>query len=139
MRLRYPAVTVTLLLMTGSAAACSSSKPATASQHVAAGGGTVTGTLRLVGGPPPGVDRPASGEVYAFAKADRAGNAIAKVKTSAHGTFTISLPPGTYYLAATSPSFSIDPPPPTPPCIARSPAVVSRGSTVAVDVVCSMK
>jgi hypothetical protein len=93
----------------------------------------------LVGGPPPGADWPTSGEVYAFSRASLGGQPFAKVKTGSHGTFTISLPPGTYYLAATSPHFSIDPPPPTPPCVARSPAVVSPGKTARVDVVCSMK
>ncbi|MDT4932176.1 MAG: hypothetical protein QOK11_68 [Pseudonocardiales bacterium] len=106
------------------------------------GGGrhrAVTGTLHRAGGPAPGTDNPASGEVYAFTTAGLTGTPIAKVKTGSDGSFSLSLPPGTYYLAATSPSLSIDPPPVTPPCRGDTPAVVSRGSTYRVDVVCEMK
>jgi hypothetical protein len=77
--------------------------------------------------------------VYAFTTAGLTGTPIAKVKTGSDGSFSLSLPPGTYYLAATSPSLSIDPPPVTPPCRGDTPAVVSRGSTYRVDVVCEMK
>ena len=118
---------------------CSSSEPRTDPSTAPADQGTVTGRLRLSGGPNPGTDSAAPGEVYVFASAGLTGQPQVKAKTGADGSFSLNLPPGTYYLAATSPSFSIDPPPPTPPCRGDKPAVVSRGSTSRVDVVCQMK
>jgi Resolvase, N terminal domain len=118
---------------------CSSSKPRVNSSTAPAGEGSVTGMLQLVGGAEPGTDNPASGEVYAFNSASLTGTPIAKAKTASNGSFRLSLPPGTYYLAATSPSFSIDPPPATPPCRADKPAVVSPGIASRVDVACHMK
>jgi hypothetical protein len=67
------------------------------------------------------------------------GPAIGTAKASAEGSFRLRLPPGTYYLAATSPSYSIDPPSATPPCRGEAPAVVSLGTTNHVDVVCAVK
>jgi hypothetical protein len=118
---------------------CSSSKPRATASTAPAGEGTVTGTLQLVGGPAPGTASPAAGEVYAFTSAGLTGKPTARVKTGSDGSFSLNLPPGTYYLAATSPSFNIDPAPATPPCRGDGPAVVSRGSTGLVDVVCEMK
>jgi hypothetical protein len=118
---------------------CSSSKPRGDSSSTSAGQGSVTGTLRLVGGPAPGADNPAAGEVYAFTSASLTGTPTAKVKTGSNGSFSLNLSPGTYYLAATSPSFSIDPPPATPPCRGDKPAVVSRGTASRIDVLCHMK
>jgi hypothetical protein len=128
---------VTVLL--ASCVGCSSSEPRTGPSTAPADQGTVTGTLRLSGGPNPGTDSAAPGEVYVFASAGRTGQPQVRAKTGADGSFSLNLPPGTYYLAATSPGFSIDPPPPTPPCRGDKPAVVSRGSTSRVDVVCQMK
>lgn len=99
----------------------------------------MTGGLHLAGGPAPGADKPASGVVYAFTSASLTGTPVAKVATGSDGTFRLSLPPGMYYLAATSPSFSIDPPPATPPCRGEAQAVVSAGRTSRVDVFCQMK
>jgi hypothetical protein len=127
---------LTLLLVCSSA--CSTSKPR-GNSSTASGEGAVIGTLHLAGGPAPGTENPTSGEVYAFTTAGLTGTPIAKVKTGSDGSFSLRLPPGTYYLAATSPRFSIDPPPATPPCRGDTPAVVSRGSTNRVDVVCTMK
>jgi hypothetical protein len=129
------AVFVALLVL----AACSSSKLRAKSTSTAAAGGTVTGTLELRGGPPPGTPRAASGTVYAFTSNSYTGAPAATVTTGNDGRFSLHLPSGTYYLAATSPSFSIDPPPPTPPCRGNKPAVVSVGSTSRVDVACEMK
>jgi hypothetical protein len=104
------------------------------------GEGTVTGILHLSGGPAPGSDSAAVGEVYAFTSAMLTGRPRIRAKTGSDGSFSLNLPAGTYYLAATSPSFSIDPPPPaTPPCRGDRPAVVSGGRTSRVDVVCQMK
>jgi hypothetical protein len=138
MKLQVPALAAALLVVSANLTACSSSPPR-GNSSIASAQGAVTGTLRLAGGPAPGTDKPASGEIYAFTTAGLTGTPIAKVKTGTDGSFSLSLPPGTYYLAATSPSFSIDPPPPTPPCRGATPAVVSKGSTNRVDVVCQMK
>jgi hypothetical protein len=118
-------VSVALLLVCTSG--CSSSK------------GAVAGRLHLVGGAPPGSDRPAAGKVYAFTSASLTGAPIATVKTGSDGRFKLRLSPGRYYLAATSPSFTLDPPPATPPCRGNRPAVVNEGGTTRVDVTCSMK
>lgn len=101
--------------------------------------GTVTGKVQLSGGPAPGTTRAVQGEVFAFEAADLAGKAVATTTTSADGSFNLDLPPGTYYLAATSPSFTIDPPPTTPPCRSDRPAIVTNGNTVELNVVCAMK
>jgi hypothetical protein len=120
-------------------AGCSSSKPRVKSTSTASADGTVTGTLELRGGPAPGTARAASGKVYAFTSSSFTGTAAATVATSTDGRFSLSLPSGTYYLAATSPSFSIDPAPTTPPCRGDEPAVVSAGRSTRVDVACEMK
>ena len=132
-------VSFALTLLFVCPSACSSSSPRGAASKVSSAEGTVTGTLNLVGGPAPGTDRPAAGEVYAFTTASLAGQPIGTVKANSNGSFRLRLPPGTYYLAATSPSYSIDPPSATPPCRGEAPAVVSRGSTNHVDVVCAVK
>jgi hypothetical protein len=120
-------------------AGCSSSTPRANPSTASADGGTVTGTLRLAGGPPPGIDRATTGEVYAFPSPGLTGQPQVKAETADDGSFHLNVPAGTYYLAATSPDFSIDPPPATPPCRADKPAVVSRGGTSRVDVVCQLK
>jgi hypothetical protein len=58
----------------------------------------VTGTLHLIGGPAPDIDKAASGVMYAFTSSSLSGMPIAKVKTGSDGNFHLSLPPGTYYL-----------------------------------------
>ena len=115
---------------------CSSSNPG---GKPASEGGTVAGTLRLRGGPAPGTDRAVSGEVYAFTSISLAGTPTATIKTGSDGRYSLTLPSGTYYLAATTPSFTVDPPPSTPPCRGDKPAVVSAGSASQVDVACQMK
>jgi hypothetical protein len=101
--------------------------------------GTVTGTLRLVGGPAPGVNRPAPGTVSVFASSDLAGRPVATVQASTSGMFVVRLSAGTYYLAASSPRFHIDPAPKTSPCRGDKAAVVESGGSTHVDVICSMK
>lgn len=118
---------------------CSSSKPSGDSSSAPTEHGTVTGTLHLTGGPAPGTDQPATGVVYAFTSISLSGTPIATAKTGADGSFRLSLSPGTYYLAATSPSYTLGLPPATPPCRGDAPAVVSNGSTSRVEVLCAMK
>lgn len=138
-RSRLAWVSLGLGLLAICCSGCSSSKPRGDSSSTSTGQGSVTGTLRLVGGPAPGANKPASGEVYAFISASLTGTPTAKAKTASNGRFSLTLSPGTYYLAATSPSFSIDPPPATPPCRGDQPVVVSRGTASRIDVFCHMK
>lgn len=128
-------VFVALLVLAG----CSSSKPNATSISTASAHGTVTGTLELRGGPPPGTARAVPGTVFAFTSNSYTGTTAATITSGPDSRFSLDLPTGTYYLAATSPSFSINPPPPTPPCRGDKPAVVSVASTRRVDVVCEMK
>jgi hypothetical protein len=133
------AICFAVAVLFASCAGCSSSKPGANPSTVSADGGTVTGTLRLAGGPAPGTDRATTGEVYAFPSPSLTGEPQVRAKTANDGSFRLNVPAGTYYLAATSPDFSIDPPPATPPCRGDKPAVVTRGGTSRVDVVCQMK
>jgi hypothetical protein len=55
----------------------------------------VTGTLRAVGGPAPGIDEAVSGNIEALT---RTGKVIATVRTSSNGRFSLSLPKGVYVL-----------------------------------------
>jgi len=132
-------VCLAVVVLLASCAGCSSSKPGANPSTASADGGTVTGMLRLTGGPPPGTDRATTGEVYAFASPSLTGQPQLKAKTANDGSFRLNVPAGTYYLAATSPDFSVDPPPATPPCRGDKPAVVTRGGTSQVDVVCQLK
>ena len=133
------AVCLAVAVLLASCAGCSSSTPPAHASTALADGGTVTGTLRLEGGPPPGTARATTGEVYAFASPSLSGQPQLKAKTADDGSFRLNLPLGTYYLAATSPDFSIDPPPATPPCRGDKPAVVTRDGTSRVDIVCHLK
>ena len=117
---------------------CSSSNQPASTSTRSPAEGTVTGTVRVVGGPVQGSNNSA-GQVYVFTSASLAGTPLAKVSTARGGSFTLTLSPGTYYLAATSPSFNIDPPPAIPPCHANGPVVVSPGASSKVDIFCAMK
>lgn len=123
-----------LLPSVASCASSSASPTASSAKH-----GTVTGKLHLSGGPGLSVARTAPGDVLAFKAASLTGKPVAKAKTAANGSFSLNLPAGTYYLAATSPSFNIDPAPATPPCRADKSATVSIGSNLTLDVVCAVK
>jgi hypothetical protein len=101
--------------------------------------GSATGTLRLTGGPPGADPLTASGEVYAFATADLSGDAVAKQKTQSDGSYRLALAPGTYYLAATSSSFVLDPPASTPPCRADGPVTITAGGESQVSINCERK
>ena len=63
--------------------------------------GVVRGTLREVGGPPPGMDRPVVGTVTLT----RSNGVRIRVKT-ADGRFRVKVAPGTYRLQGTSPLFN---------------------------------
>lgn len=102
----------------------------TSKSHTSAAQGTVTGMIRLVGGPPPGVNEPVPGTVSVFTSADLVGKAIATAQASTSGSFTVRLSPGTYYLAATSPRYSS--------CNALRAVVITTGGRVQADVICNV-
>ena len=93
--------------------------------------GTVVGTLREVGGPPPGLNRQIPGTVFA---ADASG-ANWQAAATATRPFTLTLPAGTYVFTGSSPlinSGQID-------CFAQAAVVVVGGERVRVEVVCSIR
>ena len=99
----------------------------------------MTGTLREVGGAPPGLDRGVRGEIGAYPNGSLTGTPIATTSAASNGEYRLRLPAGTYYLGAVSPRVTVEPRPASPFCRAFKPAVVTRGSSTAVDVVCSIK
>jgi hypothetical protein len=139
---RTATTAVVFLAASALMAGCSSSKPASSRTNSAPDDpatGVVVGVLRLVGGPAPGTSQAVAGRVYAYRDAALRGKPAAVSKADSDGGFKLILGPGTYYLAATSPQFRIDPEPATPPCHGERPAVVRAGDTTHVDVACPMK
>lgn len=128
-----------LTLLVATSVGCSSAARDTQNRTQALATGTVTGTLQLVGGPAPGAAQPVPGVVYAFTSGDLTGQASASTPASSNGRFNLSLRPGTYFLAATSPRFSIEPAPTAPPCRAEAAVRVTTGTTVDADVLCQLK
>lgn len=128
-----------LSLLVTAGVGCSSSGRSTQDGSHSPSAGTVTGTLQLVGGPSPGTKQPVPGVVYAFASANLTGKPSAQTSAAANGRFTFNLSPGTYFLAATSPQFQIDPAPTTPPCRAQTAVTVSSGMTLDAEVMCPVK
>ncbi len=63
--------------------------------------GYVAGTLRMVGGPPPGLDRPVAGSVVAVA----ASGARCSAAVGADGSFGMQLEPNLYTFTGHSPTF----------------------------------
>ena len=128
---------VTLVLL----ASCSSStsRLPDASAASALPEGDVTGAINLVGGPAGTSSTPAAGEVFAYRDAGLSGQPVATTRTSADGRFRLRLPLGRYYLAGTSPSFSIDPKPAKPPCRAAAAVDVTAGGAATADVICPVR
>lgn len=91
--------------------------------------GTIAGTLREVGGPPPGLDRAIPGTITAE------GDTTAVATTTNTGDFSIDVPVGTYAVTGTSPLVNDG----REKCLAeRAAVVVERGRTTHVAVVCSI-
>jgi hypothetical protein len=59
---------------------------------------TISGTFRIVGGPPPGIDHPITGTIVATATSGRAYTAIA----GADGRYSLRVPRGTYTIVGHS-------------------------------------
>ncbi len=60
----------------------------------------ISGTLRMVGGPPPGMDRPVAGAVTVTSATTECG-----LDVGADGSFELTVPVGTYTVTGRSPSF----------------------------------
>jgi hypothetical protein len=75
--------------------------------------GTITGTLRVAGGPPPGFDDPTSGVVTI----EREGRVRERIHVPATGRFFVELEPGNYELIGrlTGPTDPCGPEAPSPP------------------------
>jgi len=140
-RLGPAAAVATVLLTTVLLAACSSStsRLPDASAASALPDGAVTGAIRLVGGPAGTTSTPGAGEVFAYFDAELTGRPVATARASSDGRFDLRVPAGRYYLAGTSPQYSIDPKPATPPCRAAARVDVTAGRTSHADVICPMR
>lgn len=111
-------------------------KPATAasSPAPAAGNssrparGVITGHLLAVGGPAAVAPRPLPGRVEAVG----AGATWQDASVTGDGEFRISVSPGTYTMAGTSPLYNSG----HAVCRAQQPATVSAGEAVTVDIYC---
>jgi hypothetical protein len=108
-----------ILLLSG----CASPSPST---------GTLTGHLRQVGGPPPGVNRTVPGSVTVTG-----GGTTRELGVGTDGAFTIDLSPGTYTVVGHSPTtLNGDK---LADCPAAAPVVIASGATTTSDPVCSIK
>ena len=130
-----------LVLATSLLAACSSSTTRLPDESAASAlpDGQVSGVLRLTGGPAGTADRAAAGEVFAYRDANLRGAPLVSGKAGSNGRFRPQVPAGRYYLAGTSPEFSIDPKPAKPPCRATAAVDIAAGGTVIADVVCARR
>jgi hypothetical protein len=77
------------------------SQPATLTTTTAPKLATVTGTLRMIGGPSPGVNRTVSGNVTATNQSGQRFSTTARDD----GNFAMELPPGVYDIVGHSPNF----------------------------------
>jgi hypothetical protein len=90
--------------------------------------GRVAGTVRMKGGPAPGIDTVVAGEVVATDGRGRSWRAEATTDG-----FTLELPVGSYRLTATSPAVG------DVACRTDSPVVVESDLTTGADVVCPIR
>jgi hypothetical protein len=94
--------------------------------------GTITGQVKLVGGPARGTNsmRPVAGGVVTFAGTGRSTAAM-----SEQGRFTAELRPGIYAVTATSPDYNSG----GAACAAVHPVRVSAGKVASVEVFCQIR
>jgi len=98
-------------------------------QHYITALGTVVGSVREVGGPSPGLNRPVPAQVFAT---DTSGTHW-RAGTTATEPFSLTLPAGTYRLTG-SPLTNGG----QSECVAAAPVVVVGGKTTRVEVVCDI-
>ena len=112
----------------------------TTAPPTAQAGATVSGVLRLSGGPAPGTGTAVAGTVYAFRDSSGTGSPVATAVADASGRFEMRLPPGRYYLRGESPKLVLDPKPAVPPCRATQVVAVGAGTAaIRRQVECAMK
>jgi hypothetical protein len=96
--------------------------------------GTVVGTFRLIGGPPPGESIPARGTVI-FAPVAKGQATSVRVTVSATGRFIAHIPTGTWTVTASSPQFNSNE---RGACDAVHPITVKTGKSTHVAVRCDV-
>jgi hypothetical protein len=92
--------------------------------------GTLTGHLRMVGGPPPGIDRPVPGTVTISD-----GSTTRQQPVSDDGAYAVDLPPGNYTVVGHSPAAGDN----EPACPAASVATITSHMTTTADAICSIR
>jgi hypothetical protein len=92
--------------------------------------GRITGTLRIVGGPYPGLNHAVAGNVVATPVGSTSGAAAAHTTATKQG-FAFALPPGRYRLSGGSIGG-------TTPCQDRGIVTVTRDQTTHANIVCDV-
>jgi hypothetical protein len=111
-------ISATSLVLATAAACADSTSPGKS------GSATIAGTVREVGGPPPGLD------IGIVADITVSGDGSYNLKSATDGTFKISVPPGTYRItAALGNGF---------PCDSQQ-VITKDNATSSVTVTCSVK
>lgn len=93
----------------------------------------VHGSVTLSGGPPNAAPSAGRGFVQVYSSEQRTGQPLQSVPLSKTGAYRLQLPPGTYYLSATSAIYN------GKPCAAAKPLMARAHADVRFDIVCSRK
>jgi hypothetical protein len=132
-----PLLTVVCVVAAGACSAGDDSrKPAAAATTSAASGatntGTITGVVKLSGGPADGANslRPVAGGVVTFV-----GHGRTTAAMSEQGRFTAELRPGIYVVSATTPDYNFG----GAACEAVHPVRVTAGKVASVEVFCQVR
>ena len=96
--------------------------------------GTVVGTFRLIGGPPPGESIPARGTVIFTSQKKDQGSSV-RAAVNATGRFFLHIPAGTWKVTASSPQFNHSE---RGACGAVHPITVKVGKSTPVAVLCEV-
>lgn len=97
--------------------------------------GKVTGTLRIVGGPAPGIDNPEPGRVEIVSTEKGPGQRQRQtVSVSTNGRFSFTIPAGSYELSGSSPNIDQG----AGRCTALGPVQVVARRTIHANVVCNV-
>jgi hypothetical protein len=100
------------------------------SAHSGAATGTLTGQVKYIGGPPPGLPRPVARGTVTLA-----GPGQAEAVMFEQGRFSVQLKPGVYKVSATSPDYNSG----DAACDATHPARVTAGQATSVHVICQVR
>jgi hypothetical protein len=91
--------------------------------------GRISGTLREIGGPRPGLDRSVPGTISIE------GDSTAVAASTSTGEFSVRVPVGTYNVTGTSPLVNEG----REKCVVSDPVIVENGRTTRVTVVCPIR